>query len=1484
MCEKDTELLDSHSRHFVNESELNNRNKPATKKTRRFNNKNKRKPTFVLTHGDTKVSKTPVETMKVCLPNETSSENENLPNITCENRKSDTNMSEEIDVIVENIDDKKCVQRSLRPRKNTRFKNTKTEKDTNNSASTSRGKTSNSNSNKSNEKSNGNEKGDFLISAATDCIEEDRCALNMHGAFASAPSSSSRVDPNIGHPNLNVSVGETSLQGLLNYKRPDASCHGENIEACLIRAETDLGHELNADSDNSKHNGAVTDLRENVKCLKKVKKTCHVDLKSLSSPAQCFISLNRNTKPVCYCCLAESRKNISDTTNRVDVPEINAYFQKHSNNQKYSSVIPKETGPKSPFKQKQPKSSPQSGCCASSGKGIRRAPEKSAGLPLPSTGKVWITNISFPDIETGSWKSVSPPKSLTSISTSSKALSVESSRSQHKKEENNHSGKLPEEIVKALQKQASRSRYSLKGTSNSPILSDVAAFGKGLSCPPPENISATDYMQERLVMWKKKLLKKSKISPDGQRVKKKSAGIEGRQLLPYFKAYVKTEKYQKPVKETANTIKVIQRRSPVIKGEPLLHLDVKGYGSSSSSTPDIYDMYARKGKSKTRQVPTAPKPEPILKVDTLNTNLAEVNKPPCALYKQQHTPFTFHAVGYLSGGKTSVQKKKWIEISSDEKIVKHSYSHSNFTAAKNLPFNSQLPYSDRENACLNKNTSCPGVVGNEQCVYQKSPSHETKRQGRNSYVPSFPAFSPGQKVKSPPAYGPSIQENETEKMEKLDTVEITLSQSVDSDKTKEAEETENTNSGYRNKQRLSLMDKMTTFVHNISSARDSQTKGPLPNIEMGELLVSDTVNQTFVQTNTYLSRIQSQLYFKVPGDDNVMPVQGSVLIPGNAEFYFLSDAGALQKAGQETQSEKEDTDQQETDEHVTETDMNLDVLLKTSVHLDMQERTQQSYGNVRALIENATESAVKNQTKGHLVKTCLKEIRHDLKNVTKADDYLKSARGGKKESKSKTGFGSNQVPEAESSYKEGHPFSQPFVDKKDSCNVSYKTQKNKPRPKSSAVRGPMFEVVEKPRPRTSCYDRRTKTKPQGKQNKRAENAKSKSKSLEVSASIKQIIKENSDIDKRRKQVDKNESTDCNYQIYSALRRLSIRKSPIKSSSSTTKQTTGQRWQRSNVENAVNKIAVPSGGRKLANKGNTILNKQKTKVGKAVNKAQSARRTNMKTNSYKHDSSGSVKDNSEMVIVEKEIPQNKCYVSPEKLKGCSTSYDNDVVNDVNILEDVQTLVEAECSVLQENTVTAEMANDEKYTNTDLHHAESETEGSPALMKQSEEASQLTEDQILPTTSSIDVRDDDNLETKESAFVNDETMLKYLGMPCSNFSLEDECYKPYFVDSENGDKIIIVSNAAAESLITDAGKEINIGKSYSVIEEPFIDELRDTGQVDEYVSIPQPCFSDLCSGWENEIYVSNDCYLQCENSDLGGSDSTDEHDYPMVDLDA
>ena len=1181
----------------------------------------------------------------------------------------------------------------------------------------------------------------------------------------------------LGELNMNesackVASGRAPKQMVFDSRLNSVHIHSENIEASLIRAES--GPLYNADRGNIiEDTGKEADFHKTLKNLQDINKKSETEV--------------------------NSQKIIS-------VPLI------------------KETGTFVTVKETTDMPLNKAKLCTKPGSG-KKLEKRDSGFLYPNSDKVWIKKSSFPEIGDTSQRMVTSLKAVQCPSARSAKKWASSSYCSIPTKDgtlNNHAGKLPDEIVTVLQNQASKSRCSVLGSSDTAVLSNIAAKGTGIT--QPDTNVASDFMLERLVMWRKKLNQKSMISPEGKNDEKETYAEESNGVFVWKTETIRPEKIDKPkIVPATKTKKVIAENSCLVK-QPAVCLAVKSFGSSSSLSPDIYDMFARKGKSKLNKGSTATKLDNGNKLGPVNTIGPILKKDSNVPNKQQFTPLSFHGVGYTSSGKQQSQSKEWVETKSNEKVIKQTYTHLNKGVSPRLSISNDSQNKQSENF-LNKNGSCP--AGNDPNTIQSLQEYKAFCPDQKpSYVPEFRKLFATPRAKSAPAYGQSVQElskrvetnkyhvhvtKEPPKSNKTDQCSTDTNVLVDKQIVEGVKD--NTTAGEPPKKStgISLIDKVTDFMKNVSAVNDSDGENAYEHGNAEHEPSLDTVHETSSKSNAVFSKISSQVYFKIPGDDNVFPVKGNVSIPSKAEFFLFSEGEDFQQANiaskkleVEDQTKKWQTGISDSDSknkkgksrtnpvcfdcpkekrNDSDTNVSLAMVLNTQVKLHLDTLNKDNKVDTDTLpksIEPLAQVQITNKNKGLLVKKSFKEIVDIKRDTKKRIEIDLSNRRFTEEAQCSE---DSKESEDQSEYKTGQTVS--FLCSNDTEAAKAQTRqrdstkspsKVAQRPKSSFAVGSKFEVVDNQRPKTSRGGGRGR----GRTCLKSGNKRGKPKvSNEMTMATNIPGLDGVSCLKEGKSRVTGEDTDCSYQIYSALRRLSISASPNKSETSPSKQTIArQRVLRSHVRN---NTAKGSPGNKTKNQSKAT----DTPITKTADKETSS---TLKKSKDKTTAAGNdvwIPSRSE-VTTEKKRPQSQCYVSverlPESLTRTSSWFANEVPYPSFVMEDVHTQVESNPSFTLVTKPNQKSNNVEKETVE--QNTKDEAENAVIALKTGADIKSPTVNTRLCTGES-DKGPELDLDV-------DENMLRYLAWSVGSSHMTENDILPQGYELQHMDGVYVINN--------------------------------------------------------------------------------------------
>ncbi|XP_052234952.1 uncharacterized protein LOC127847239 isoform X2 [Dreissena polymorpha] len=491
----------------------------------------------------------------------------------------------------------------------------------------------------------------------------------------------------------------------------------------------------------------------------------------------------------------------------------------------------------------------------------------------------------------------------------------------------NSVGRLQEEIMTKLQERAIKSIYSVEGNSDN------------------------DFMTEGVGMWRK-------IQKPRNCRKAKSADIyQRKQKDDMFKpaSSICSTKSSNIVESRSFMRGINYNYSQDLRSSAERAGFVQGYGSSSSTTPDIYDEFARKKKPKARRTMSSPKPKPLTKPvsPNLHRTVARKGTPVAAQEKPIPSTHSFHTVGYLFKPKADGNLP---ENTNGAFTAKQIYEHKK-SEANNLPVMAPC-YFQRSKDRLSILTSQPNLDDNttkrpldveNHPKLEQSPSfsqmHVVQQRystDENIQVPELNHWSqtqnkaPGQDhvgtANSPVNSRTSIDSfssyfSSHSKVRSLDISKPSLRSQCNSD-----EQQHDPKGCEKRSTRVTLLDKMTSFFEHFGNPKPSSSFESLNNIQNvaqmknlpSETTLTSLISITpFMKNNEVssrvvphnqnpnqnasvfydtegkrtiksLSRIKTQMYFKVSGDDTLYAVGKGIFIPENAQFYALSEEDQME--------------------------------------------------------------------------------------------------------------------------------------------------------------------------------------------------------------------------------------------------------------------------------------------------------------------------------------------------------------------------------------------------------------------------------------------------------------------------------------------------------------------------------------------------------------------------------------------------------------
>lgn len=342
--------------------------------------------------------------------------------------------------------------------------------------------------------------------------------------------------------------------------------------------------------------------------------------------------------------------------------------------------------------------------------------------------------------------------------------------------------------------------------------------------------------------------------------------------------------------------------------------DVQNYGSSSSTTPDIYDEFARKRKPKPPKPDCSQiRPKPV--TSPLPTSLMQ----PVVYTKTQTAPKVctkqnFHTVGYMSCAESS-DKDRSSSISSMNQSIKQMYQHTDSSVPQNLPYNSMMKtmnallpdQSHLDNISHIENGSSKADKNGSQrlckedecrtsvpvCLVPNERNSTEFSQAGTSGVQSSPSLhyfaSRTQNWLNP--HMEVQQDHGNLPKSKLSSTKV---QTESKCPTSEKQCTfANTISSYRTH---NLSEGKLEALEYVNSIRSALGIYPFCSSE----LKSDQLESNFqpeevkmcdkdTTKETVLFKVNTQLYYKLPNDDQFYPVSENMMIPKHAQFFVQAN-------------------------------------------------------------------------------------------------------------------------------------------------------------------------------------------------------------------------------------------------------------------------------------------------------------------------------------------------------------------------------------------------------------------------------------------------------------------------------------------------------------------------------------------------------------------------------------------------------------------
>lgn len=429
-----------------------------------------------------------------------------------------------------------------------------------------------------------------------------------------------------------------------------------------------------------------------------------------------------------------------------------------------------------------------------------------------------------------------------------------------------------------------------------------------------------------------------------------------------------------------------------------------------------------------------------------------------------------------------------------------------------------------------------------------------------------------------------------------------------------------------------------------------------------------------------------------------------MLIPGNAEFYLMSDENDWKKRENEPETlhtrydencfflgrpkdselSEDDSEKKSTidsfqtrdieqgpreDTQESSAGVSFEMLLKTSIDLNGKRcarietpADKQTDERVVNRIVEPSQYIIRNQTGHKHIVSPSRLILQNEESVLKGKKFWKSAEKLK-------GSEQETVETKERDQQEKKPVIQYLMDdeaeNKQSSNRCVTKCATKARPKStgmmpSIVRGAMFEVAEKPRPKTGTHRTCTKFRASLKSHGCSEKVRQSTGHSNKSRFQRDEIMHEADpyvVKVEDRKANQKNRDDCSYKIYSALRRLTIDKPQHKQPNYTKQTEARSRVLRSHVKKVLAKSR--SVLRDRNRREQETHDKNKSSEGKGYYTESQCDMVNIERDDKKEtvchsaNSTMSVSEQRtermfQQVIEEKEIPQLECFMPIERL--------------------------------------------------------------------------------------------------------------------------------------------------------------------------------------------------------------------------------------------
>ena len=578
----------------------------------------------------------------------------------------------------------------------------------------------------------------------------------------------------------------------------------------------------------------------------------------------------------------------------------------------------------------------------------------------------------------------------------------------------NTNGTLHQEIVNSLQKKTDHSRCSTPNNITGSRL--LTAEGKAVKRPNIENdLNSSDFMNERITMWKDELKQGLTISSSG-RLTKSADLVRRKKMCTYRpKSSIYTSQYDQggiSIKTALCALHSRERASPDMFdkqtqvetlnngkqecieecsfqnapnlktlwmpkngtsdrltekgkdcGQKVCHNDVQNFGSSSSLMPDIYDEFARKRKPKSLKLEMEkykPKQVTIPIPTTLSQPIVRKQVQPNSVTCKKPN---YHTVGYMSSVDSTQRQKVGSHCVNRSGQQTYRYTSTaptqNTPTAVHLEKSTLVKYTDSMNSKLVPTTDSKISVssGDQKCdkndqsceaegqILECNDDVKTLPQNvlSNSSITSDEAsiskiadqeLLSGQyplkisNVDNSSSDGDRCSQNGIQevdvtslnptfdKSDKINKILFTCKDLVVSQARVESNDIVNrihalaetsslgkdsqkdyidslpqsgTNPKWQNKS-----EKSFAVIDNEYEAIKRYNQAIVNCQRLKTVLASNESNlATSKQQNVeaaghYFSKLNTQLYYKIPDDDRFHPVSGNMLIPKDAQFFLPS--------------------------------------------------------------------------------------------------------------------------------------------------------------------------------------------------------------------------------------------------------------------------------------------------------------------------------------------------------------------------------------------------------------------------------------------------------------------------------------------------------------------------------------------------------------------------------------------------------------------